>query len=149
MTLKEKVHKHCLEVVALRLDSLRQNARDLSESVANETKSSAGDKYETSRAMLHIEQEQIGGRIAVLLVQQNLLKNMDEKSSPFRISLGSLVRIGDVFYYLSVALGKMQIDGREVVVLSLQSPLGSRLKGLAEGDKLEMNGKELMIAELW
>lgn len=148
MTLKEKIHEQCASLLAVRLEASQQKLRDLSESVANETKSSAGDKYETSRAMLHIEQNQVRMQTAGLLAQNAVLNSIDPQNISLHISLGSLVRMGNIHYYLSIGLGKMQTDGYQVIALSLQSPLGSRLKGLVCGDKVEMNGRIFLVDEV-
>ena len=148
MTLKEKIQQQCLHTVAGKLEGLQQKLADLQESMANETKSSAGDKYETSRAMLHIEQDQIGRQVAELQAQQAVLHTIGPAASSVRAALGSLLRIADVYYYLSTGLGKMQVDGKAVIALSLQSPLGAKLKGLTVGDEAVMNNKALIIQEL-
>jgi len=149
MMFKEKVHQHCLERVDAGLEDLQKQLRELSESVANETKSTAGDKYETARAMLHIEQDQIRSRIATLQTQKEVLSTISRNmSNSSQVSPGSLVLMGDVYYYLSIGLGRLQVEGQPVVALSIQSPLGSKLKGLTQGDCIEMNGKNLLISEL-
>ena len=59
MTLKQKIHTHCLHLLDNKIAELQKILRSLGESAANDTKSSAGDKHETARAMIHIEQETI------------------------------------------------------------------------------------------
>jgi transcription elongation GreA/GreB family factor len=144
---KQMIYEQCRQMVAGKLDALQHKLRDLAESAANETKSSAGDKYETGRAMLHIEQDNVRKQISELMAQQAVLDAIDPASHMGRIGLGSVVKAGSV-YFLSIALGKMQIGGETVIALSLQSPLGARLKGLAVGDSLVMNDKELVIEEV-
>lgn len=143
--LKQAVHDHCRQAVAVRIASLEGTLRDLAESVANETKSTAGDKYETARAMLHIEQDGIRRQLADARGHGAVLDAIDPGARKASIGLGSLVRIDATLYYLSVGLGRMQVDGQSVVALSLQAPLGARLQGLAAGDELVLNGKTLRI----
>jgi len=148
MTLKEQIHNHCRQVVTDKLSMLRQKQQDLMESIAGETKSSVGDKYETSRAMLHIEQEQLARQVAELTAQLVLFNTIDPTAQTQRAALGSLLHIGDTYYYLSIGLGKMQVAGHAVIALSLQSPLGGKLKGLGTGVVIEVNGKGQVVSEV-
>ena len=66
MIRKEKVHEQCRQMLDGRIAMLRQRLEELSEAVSQETKSTAGDKYETARAMLHIEQDQARQQLAVV-----------------------------------------------------------------------------------
>ena len=56
MTLKQKIYNHYLGVINDKIKLLQQVLADLKESSSNETKSTAGDKHETTLAMLQIEQ---------------------------------------------------------------------------------------------
>lgn len=147
-TFKLQVLAHCKAIVQNKTEALQQQLKDLSESAANETKSTAGDKYETARAMLHIEQDQVRRQLAALLEQQTVLNMINPEAESLTAVLGSLLRIDDTYYYLSTGLGKMQVNGNKVIALSLQSPLGNQLKGLKAGDELFMKGKK-MIGELF
>jgi transcription elongation GreA/GreB family factor len=138
-----------MKVVADKLAALDEKLQDLAASAANETKSSAGDKYETARAMLHIEQDQVRAQKAELLGQQAVLNSIDPTMKTERIVLGSLVHIGAGYYYLSIALGKLQLDGQIIFALSLQAPLGKQLKGLRVDDKVTIGGKTEIVAELF
>jgi hypothetical protein len=147
---KQKVHNCCLQIIADRLDALELKLQSLSESVSNETKSSMGDKYETTRAMLHIEQDQVRAQKAGLLVQRAVLNSIDLSVKRERISLGTLARIQNnyYYYYLSIALGKIQVESVLVFALSAQSPLGANLKGLTVGDELNIQERKLLISEV-
>ena len=59
MNIKEKIFSHLLTTINDKILSLENILIELKESISNETKSTAGDKYETARAMLHLEQENI------------------------------------------------------------------------------------------
>ena len=62
MNLKTKklVHEQCLTILQQKIDGMSQNIVDMTESMMAEAKSTMGDKYETSRAMIQSEIERIG-----------------------------------------------------------------------------------------
>jgi hypothetical protein len=145
MNLKSAVLHYCRELVAGRLDALQQTLSDLAQSVSNETKSTAGDKYETGRAMLHIEQDNIRGQISVTMSHKAVLDSIDpEKHAPVA-GPGSLLLAGGQYYFLSTALGKFVVDGLPVIALSPGSPLGARLIGRRAGDTVDFNGNSMLI----
>ena len=49
---KQKVHLACVKLVQEQLDTIQSSLDQLMEAKTNETKSSAGDKYETGMAMI-------------------------------------------------------------------------------------------------
>ncbi len=145
---KELVHDYCLDVLAERISLLEGQLADLGESVANETKSTAGDKYETARAMLHIEQDQVRRQLQGLKAQQAVLRSVGAAQAPGTAALGSLVNLDGSWYYLSVALGRLQVPGGQVIAVSLQSPLGMKLRGTKAGAVIEQNDKRFRVLEI-
>ena len=57
MTIKQELYKLCLEYVENRFQTIQNTIKEIQESLGSETKSSAGDKHETGRAMLQLERE--------------------------------------------------------------------------------------------
>ena len=145
MTRKEKIHGHCLSLINDKISLLQQVLADLKESAGNETKSTAGDKHETALAMLQIEQANTRGQLEDVLQKKAALEKINPVSSAEQIVNGSLVKTNRGYLYLSVALGKINTDGIDVIALSPQSPLGEKMIGLIVGDTVEMNGNFYII----
>ena len=145
MTRKEKIHGHCLNLINDKISLLQQVLADLKESAGNETKSTAGDKHETALAMLQIEQANTRGQLEDVLQKKAALEKINPVSSAEQIVNGSLVKTNRGYLYLSVALGKINTDGIDVIALSPQSPLGEKMIGLIVGDTVKMNGNFYII----
>jgi transcription elongation GreA/GreB family factor len=148
MNLKHMILAHCRALIAEKLESQHRALKELTDSAGSDTKSSAGDKFETSRAMLHIEQDNIRKQQSETMAQKAVLDIIDPERKPERIGLGSLVKLSGMYYFISTALGKMNVEGQPVIALSAQSPLGSKLIGLHVGDRVELNGREMGVDEL-
>jgi hypothetical protein len=148
MTLKQKIHNHCVQSVNEKIQSLKNILGELRESASNETKSTAGDKHETALAMLQIEQENTNRQLAEALAQKDILQKIDAAVTTAIITSGSLVTTSRGYLFVSVALGKMTIDGITVTALSPQSPLGAKLKGLQAGGKAVVNSTEYVIENI-
>jgi transcription elongation GreA/GreB family factor len=147
-TLKQKIYNHYQLVLNDKIILLQQVLADLKESGANETKSTAGDKHETALAMLQIEQANKREQLTQLLNQKNIFEKINPEFTPSIIVTGSLLKTNKGYLFLSVALGKAQVDDTAVIALSPQSPLGQKLMGLKEGDKATINNTEYLIERI-
>lgn len=145
---KSVVHQHCVDVIQKRIFDMERQIADLAESVANETKSTAGDKYETARAMLHIEQDQIRRQLAEARAQLATLNGIDPHKSCVTAGPGSLIFLENGWYYLSTSLGKATVGETQIFMISMQSPLAQKLRGLRIGNEILMNGKSLRVLDL-
>ncbi len=84
MTFKEKVYKSYREIIETKIQLFQNTLKELRESGSNETKSTAGDKYETALAMLHIEQENVSRQLSEILKQKALFSKIDPAVSALK-----------------------------------------------------------------
>jgi transcription elongation GreA/GreB family factor len=145
MSFKEKVYLHCVSLINEKISTIQSSLDDIRTSIGNETKSTAGDKYETARAMLDIERENILGQMRVLREQKAALELFNNESSHGKAAAGSLVKTDKGYFYLSVALSRLIIDNVLVFALSAESPLGRKLLGVAIGDIVDFNNNSYII----
>lgn len=145
MHFKQNIHQHYIDIVSAKILMLQQTLADLKESGTNETKSTAGDKHETALAMLQIEQGNTRAQLHDALEQREALLNISTDVTPNKIVLGSLVTTDKGKFYLSVALGKLTVNGEIVMAISLQSPLGAKLIGCIVNESVSVNGNTFLI----
>jgi hypothetical protein len=145
MTFKQKIYHYYLQLVQDRIDAFRDMIAALTEDSKNDAKGSAGDKHETALAMMHLEQEKFNTKLREVLEQKVVLDKIDALLMAKTIVLGSLVKANGIYLYLSLALPKITIDGVNVIALSPQSPLGSKLMGNSVGFTFEINGTKYLI----
>jgi transcription elongation GreA/GreB family factor len=145
---KQKVFEHYQQVMNEKVFSLQKTLEDLIDSTRNETKSSAGDKYETGRAMLQIEQDNVRKQLKEALEQKAVFDKTDINLGGSQITKGSVVKTDKGYFFVSVALGKINVDGIKVIALSPQSPLGSKLVGLKTTESVTMNGTTYTIENI-
>jgi transcription elongation GreA/GreB family factor len=146
---KEKVQQFYIEMVVQKIDVLRNQQEDIMESLRHETKSTAGDKYETSRAMLHMEQENIALQLSVLMQQKAVLDSMETSVNTASVQFGSLVKTNKGFIFLGVALGKASIENHSVFSISPESPLGKLLMGKMVGDVVNVQAASYEIEGIY
>jgi len=135
-SIKEKIN-----ILESELDSIRKEKNNI-------TKSSAGDKFETSRSSMQIEYDKLNNQINILHNQLKLIESIDYSIKKSRVGLGSLVKTDKSFYFISIGLGNFTIDKKTIYVISLASPIGKILNNKKEGDTIIFNNKEEKIKEI-
>lgn len=128
--------------------SLKNSLLELEEGSESDSKSSAGDKHETARAMMQIEQGKLSKQLNEALEQKVVLEKINAGVSSPQITSGSLVITNKGFLFIGIALGKIVVDEKPVIVLSPQSPLGLKLLGLKVNDATEIMGIKYSVENL-
>ncbi|MEE9439551.1 MAG: hypothetical protein V3V14_11165 [Saprospiraceae bacterium] len=132
----------------LKIQVFQTNIKSIIDSKNNETKSSAGDKFETGRAMMQIEQENKEIQLSKAINTFSFLKQLDINHNSESVRLGSLVYCDTGVFFISAALGKVYFDKKPYFALSLDAPLGRLLFGCKVNDKVTLNHKVTTILEI-
>lgn len=147
MEIKKALYKRCQEQVLQKLESATSVMDNASQSMLNDTKSSAGDKFETSRAMLQAEQERMKAVIIKTKALEHQLKHLDLSSSE-KVKAGSLVLTSDLNYFISIGLGKLIFEEEKYYAISGVAPIGKLLLGKSAGEHVAFNGKTFTIEKV-
>lgn len=142
------MYELCHDYVSRRI-STAQNTIDAAQSSANEeTKSSAGDKYETGRSMMQQEAEWARRQLEEarkLKMEMDQIK-LEESESP--VHNGCLVYTSKGIFYISISAGKLVVDDETAFAISAASPLGTKLLGLQPNDSFDLNGQSFKILKV-
>lgn len=145
---KQNIYTSCFQVLESRIQQLQNDLRGLKEGTENDSKSSAGDKHETARAMMQIEYEKISRLLEEIQRQKNELEKIDIHSVSGIIKNGSIVKTNNGHFFLGAAVGKLDVDGVQVMTITLQSPIGQKLFGQKKDDFIDMNGLKYVIENI-
>ncbi|MFK7786460.1 MAG: 3-oxoacyl-ACP synthase [Crocinitomicaceae bacterium] len=113
--------------------------------MVSESKSTAGDKHETGRAMAQLEQEKLGRQVLSARELQKAIAQIKLDQEHTEIQYGSLVKTPNGWFFFSVGIGKLIVEAESVFCLTMTSPLGNVLKGKKEGDSIQFNGRTIEI----
>ena len=114
----------------------------------NDTKSSMGDKYETSREMLQQEINNLQIQLNEHLKSQQILKNINP--NPHKIvTLGSLVETEKGKFFIAVSLGELSFNQEKIFVISAESPLAKAMNGKKTGKSFVVNNLQQTIKNIW
>jgi transcription elongation GreA/GreB family factor len=147
--IKEDVLAKAKEKVQVKIVELEGIIDEVKSSLDSDTKSSAGDKHETSRAMVQLEQEKLYKQLAEFTQMKGVLNQLDPKIKHNKIGLGSLIHTSQGWYFLSVGIGQIFVYESLVFALNPQAPLGKQLIGKRVGEDVFFNGNTLEILEVY
>jgi transcription elongation GreA/GreB family factor len=147
-SIKNILKDKCNQYIDNKIDILKNEINRTKESVANESKSTAGDKHETGRAMMHLEQEKNAAQLKKLIDTKNILNRIDASIQSDTIALGSVVETNHGNFFVSISAGKIEIDDSIYFAISLQSPIGNQLKGKRHSDTFTFNSKTYKITNV-
>ncbi len=147
--IKLDLYRKCTEYIDQRIESIQKKLDDVAESRSNETKSSAGDKHETGRTMMQLEEQKATVQLYSALEVRQTLNQIDIESTNTQIGLGSLVRCNTGNYFIAISAGKIELEGVLYYGISIQSPIGQKLAGKGVNDTIQFNGKKIAILEVY
>lgn len=137
-----------MNIVDARILELKTILQEAQDAANNETKSSAGDKHETSRAMAQLETEKLTTQLSDALNLKETLSKINTKETTNQIVLGSVVFTNNRNFYVSVSLGKLEIEQEQFFAISPQSPIGKLLLTKKEKDFFSLNGINYLIERI-
>lgn len=149
MELKEILLDFCWAHVNIKKDLLSKRSISLQESLNSETKSSAGDKHETGRAMVQLEQEKLGQQQVVLDQMQRVLQQINIESQNQKVGLGNLVKTTLGTYFIAIGAGVFKMENGEMVYcISANSPIAQLVMGKMPGASYVFRGNTHKILKI-
>ena len=145
--LKEKIIEHCIDIFQQKLLVVNDELKHLSAAIAEDTKSSAGDKYETGREMANFEKEKLYAQALGFKNSLATLGALPESVSK-KIDIGSLIKTDREWIHLSISLGQLAVDGEEVLVISPLAPLAQLMMGSVEGEAITFRSNNYQIISI-
>jgi hypothetical protein len=146
--LKAKLYQHCMDFILQRIATAETALQQAQEASNDDTKSSAGDKFETTREMM--QQDIARNKNLLFDGQQNqqLLISLENAPHSDIVRNGSLVYTSNGLFYITISAGQIKIDGQQVFAISAVSPIGKLLIGKKAGDAFSFNNNNYTIKEV-
>ena len=111
----------------------------------SETKSSAGDKHETGRAMAQLETENNSLHLAEAKKLKAVLNLIVPDQTLVVGSLGAVVKTDKGNFFIAISAGKATIEGEDYFVVSAATPVGQSFLGKKVGEVGTVNGRVFTI----
>ena len=142
---KKRLLEQYVEMIEQRI-AAAAIAIENAQSAANaEEKSSAGDKYETSRAMSHLEKDMYSRQLLANQQELKTLLNVDCDKIYDSINIGSIIFCKDCAFFIAAGLGKINFEGIVVYLVSPIAPMAKLLFNKKAGAVFSFKKIELFI----
>lgn len=149
MDLKKRLLEACLSHIHQRIETAEQALQAARDAANEETKSSAGDKYETGRAMMQLEQEKIETQLVEALRLERQLTTLDPKRPCEKCEAGSLVLTNQGKFFMAVGLGKIRLEGETFFIISMKSPAGMAFSGKKAGEEVFFQNRKYLLEAIF
>ena len=146
---KRQLFEQCNQLCQTKIKTIQFQIEEISKALTSETKSSAGDKHETGRAMLQLEREKLGNQLAEQQKVEDVLSRIQVDKTSETIGLGSLVYTSQANYFIAISAGQLTVDNCLFYAISALTPIGKLLLGKQIGDELVFNGKVIKIKQIF
>jgi transcription elongation GreA/GreB family factor len=144
-SIKKALHQRCLTLAEDRIVSLQHILKEAQQAANNDTKSSAGDKHETGRAMAQLETEKLTAQLSEALnIKQNLTQ-INPTITNNTVVLGSMVYTNKGNFYMAASIGKVAIANEVFFAISPASPIGKLLLTKKEKESFSLNDNAYTI----
>ncbi len=146
--LKSGLHQLCLNFIQQRIDTAQTALTQAQEASNDDTKSSAGDKFETTREMMQQDISRNKSLLADAMQNLQVLKSLENIPVTDVVRNGSLVYTSNAIFYLSISAGQLNMDSMPIFAISAASPVGQLMIGKKVKDTFTFNKKEYFIDKI-
>ncbi len=146
--IKELLLSECFQWIEERHQLINKTLAEIKLALEEESKSSAGDKHETGRAMLQIERENAGHQLLEIENVEQTLNRVQITEPSGLIHLGSLVTTSQASYFISISSGQFSFQKKNYYCIAPNSPIGQLLMGKQKGDTFKFHENEIQILEI-
>ena len=148
LALKKSLYELCEQYVNKKITQAQNGINDAQNSANNETKSSAGDKYETGRAMMHLEKEKYARQLSEAIQLKGLLTSVPYSKTHESVQSGALIQTSNGFFFISISAGKLQFNGQTYFAMSIASPIALVLRGLKKDETTTFRERTITILNI-
>lgn len=146
---KNTLKRWALDLIRQRIAAAQEAMQQAQEAANSEEKSTAGDKYETGRAMGHLQRDMHARQLAESVKELATLHAVQTETCCEEGKPGALLQTDEVAFFISIGLGRQSPDGHNIVFLSPQAPLAKLLQDKRPGDSVQFNRQTVVIREVY
>ncbi len=125
--IKKQLHQLCLRSLEKRIEIAKTAMDDAQQSANTEEKNTAGDKYETGRAMSQNARELSAKQLNAALNEKDTLVKINPENVTEFVALGSMVKTTTGNFFIAVGAGKLNLNGETWYALSHDAPVAQAM----------------------
>lgn len=147
MNLKQELLQVCTDYVNKRIYNYKLEMDTIKDSIENNDKGNSEDDDSGNGKLLN-DLEKNAQHLNDATKMMETLKQINPKIQNDSGTLGSVVYTQSNVFFLSVSVGKIEIENSTYFAISLQSPIGMLLRNKIKGDQINFNGTSYTITNV-
>ena len=147
LTFKKKLIEICIDAqdkvvghAKTRMDEAQESANEYGQ---------PQDRYDSYRTQMLGKRDMFAKQFCKAMDERNVLDRVELVEENTEVTFGSIVVTETQNLFISISLGKIEVDGEDYFAISPLVPLYKVLEGLKKGDSFEFNGKQNKIVDLY
>ena len=141
LAFKNLVKLECIKQINQRIANAKAAVSQAQENANSNDKSTAGDKYEISRAMGQLDSDMNSKQLLEAEFESTVLEKVDVSKQEGIIKIGSVFELSEILFFVAIGLGPLKIEDKKVMVVSSKSPFYENIKGMQAGQVFEFMDK--------
>ncbi|MEP6750154.1 MAG: hypothetical protein ABJB86_20615 [Bacteroidota bacterium] len=146
---KNSLKQFCQHTIEQRIAAAKEMIHHAQEAANSEEKSSAGDKYETGRAMGHLQKDMHARQLTGYIKELADLQAVNCGIVCQHASAGAYIETGIASFFIAAGLGKQVVEGKTIFFLSPHAPLAGILQNKKIGESFNFNRNSLVITDVY
>jgi len=147
MNIKEELLQACLDHVNKSINNYKLEMETIKDSIENNDKAGDDDDDSGNGKLLN-DLEKNAQHLNNSTKMLEILKQINPKIQNESGGLGSVIYTQSNVFFLSVSVGKIELDNSNYFAISLQSPIGMLLVNKKKGDRITFNGTSYTITNI-
>jgi len=146
---KNNLKQFCQHAIEQRIAAAKEMIQNAQEAANAEEKSSAGDKYETGRAMGHLQKDMHARQLTENIKELADLQGIHTDQVYHYAIAGAFIETAVASFFIAAGLGKQIIEGKTIFFLSPHAPLAVLLQNKKKGDSFIFMRDSIVITDLY
>ncbi|MHA4810192.1 hypothetical protein ACX0G9_18915 [Flavitalea flava] len=146
---KNKLKRAGLAIIEQRISTTKESMDQAQQAANQEGKSSAGDKYETARAMGHLQKDMHTRQLVEHLKELAALHEINADIIYSASGTGAFIVCEGISFFIAAGLGKQKTDDQTIFFLSPHAPLARALEHKKVGESFLFNAVNTVILDVF
>ena len=149
ISFKNSLKQFCQHTIEKRITAAKEIIKNAQEAANSEEKSSAGDKYETARAMGHLQKDMHAKQLTEYVKELADLYAVNTGNICHHAMAGAFIQTATASFFIAAGIGKQMVEGKIIFFLSPHAPLAAILQNKKTGDSFFFNHNMVIVTDLY
>lgn len=147
-SLKRTLFNLCLEQQNRKIENFRKAMEEAQQAANSEERSTAGDKYDTSRAMNQNARDMNARHLQEALTELDALQKINPDLRTEEVKTGSVVLTDGGNYFISISAGQIKTEQGVFFAISPNAPIAQAMLHKKQGERFSFRNQSVEIKEI-